>query len=359
LARLAWLAYAVLIVYASLAPWSGWRDLGLSPFAYLTAPVPRHLTRFDLAINVLAYVPLGALTVWATHPRLRGAAALAVAALVGLALSATMEALQTYLPQRVASNIDLATNSFGTIIGAVLAAPSATALIDRGRLAQWRSQWFARRPAGLLVLLALWPAAQTHPGSMLFGNGQLEAITDALAATGFNLAAWAPMDAATFVLAEAVVSACGLLVVALTLATMMTPAAPRLRLVLILAAAALSAKTIAFGVRFGPDQPFAWLTPGAFGGLLIGLLALLPAVHAPPRAAAASAVLAVLVLLLAVNLVPDNPYHVSWLTTYRPGKWLYFDAVSAWLAAAWPCVLLLALPVAWRRAGPPDPNPPP
>src|SRR5258706_3689018 len=296
LARLAWLAYAVLIVYASLAPWSGWRDLGLSPLAYLTAPVPRHLTRFDLVINVLAYVPLGALTVWAAHPRLRGAAALAVAVVAGVVLSATMEALQMYLPQRVASNIDLATNSLGATIGAVPAVPSATALIDRGRLAQWRSQWFVRRPAGLLVLLALWPAAQTHPGSMLFGNGQLEAITDTLAAAGLNLAAWVPMDAATFVLAEALVAACGLLVVGLTLATMMTSAAPRLRLVLMLAAAALSVKTIALGVRFGPDQPFAWVTPGAVGGLMIGLLALLPAVHAPPRAAAASAMLAVLVL---------------------------------------------------------------
>jgi len=88
----------------------------------------------------------------------------------------------------------------------------------------------------------------------------------------------------------------------------------------------------------------------------VNLLALLPAVHAPPRAAAGSALLAVLVLLLVVNLVPDNPYHVSWLATYRPGKWLHFDAVAAWLAAAWPYVLLPALPVAWRRAGQPEAN---
>ncbi|TMH54174.1 MAG: teicoplanin resistance protein VanZ, partial [Betaproteobacteria bacterium] len=41
LARYLFVAYLPLVVYASLHPFSGWRDRGLPPFAFLTAPFPR------------------------------------------------------------------------------------------------------------------------------------------------------------------------------------------------------------------------------------------------------------------------------------------------------------------------------
>ena len=53
------LAYAALVIYASLHPFAGWRDLGVPAFAFLDAGWPRYWTAFDLAINVVAYVPLG------------------------------------------------------------------------------------------------------------------------------------------------------------------------------------------------------------------------------------------------------------------------------------------------------------
>src|SRR5512137_2866494 len=115
LARGACAVYALLVLYSGLAPWSGWRDLGVGPLAYLTAPVPRHLTTFDLIVNVLGYVPLGALVVLALHPGTRGALAVLLALVGGLLLSGTIEALQTYLPSRVPSNIDLATNTLGAL----------------------------------------------------------------------------------------------------------------------------------------------------------------------------------------------------------------------------------------------------
>ena len=42
------LAYTALIIYASLHPFSGWRDSALSPFAFLEAGWPRYWTGFDL-----------------------------------------------------------------------------------------------------------------------------------------------------------------------------------------------------------------------------------------------------------------------------------------------------------------------
>ncbi|MDE2584156.1 MAG: VanZ family protein, partial [Betaproteobacteria bacterium] len=59
LARYLALAYTLLVIYASLHPFSGWRDLGLSPLAFLEAGWPRYWTGFDLTVNILAYVPLG------------------------------------------------------------------------------------------------------------------------------------------------------------------------------------------------------------------------------------------------------------------------------------------------------------
>jgi len=59
LARYLFAAYIPLVVYASLHPFSGWRDRGLPPFAFLTAPFPRPIPVFDVVANVIGYVPLG------------------------------------------------------------------------------------------------------------------------------------------------------------------------------------------------------------------------------------------------------------------------------------------------------------
>ena len=53
------LAYAALIVYASLYPFADWRDQGIAPWSYLAAPWPKYWTGFDFGINVAGYMPLG------------------------------------------------------------------------------------------------------------------------------------------------------------------------------------------------------------------------------------------------------------------------------------------------------------
>ena len=80
LARSLFVVYALLVVYASLYPLSGWRDQGLSAFAYLTASPPRYVTAFDVVANLLGYLPYGFLCVLALYPRLRGFYVLAAAA---------------------------------------------------------------------------------------------------------------------------------------------------------------------------------------------------------------------------------------------------------------------------------------
>ncbi|HEX7156115.1 MAG TPA: VanZ family protein [Burkholderiaceae bacterium] len=349
LARAGCVAYAILILYGSLTPFTGWRDNGIGPLAYLTAPLPRHLPAFDVVVNILAYIPFGALLVLAVYPRLRSAGGAVAAALIGFAVSAAVEAIQTYLPARVASNVDLLTNGLGTLVGAIAASIYAEELIDRGRLARLRARWFVRDAAAPLVLIALWPLAQIHPGPMLFGNGAAGVagwFGDWLAdLTGIAApASTLRFGPAQFVAAEVLATVTGLLAVGFSLALLTRPRAPRGRLLVALVGAALGAKAIAYGVTFGPEHAFAWLTPGALTGLALGVLGMAVAAVAPSELAFARlALIAVTALLLLVNLVPDNPYHAAWIQAWHPGKLAHFSAAARWLATMWPYALLLWL----------------
>ncbi len=332
----------VLLVYGSLAPWQGWRAIGVSPFAFVLAPLPTHITTFDLALNVLAYAPLGALLVFALHPRLQGLAALLAGAACGVALSFTMEALQTYLPSRISSNLDFATNSAGALLGSIAGALTAPALIARGRLKQARERWFRADAAALLLLAALWPLAQIHPSATLFGNGEMTRSVVA-AALGFVGVAVPQFDAGQFVATEVLITTTGMLAAGLTLAASMRPPAPSLRLLFLLFGAAVTAKSLAYGHEFGPQRALAWLTPGAMGGLAVGLLAVSAAAFGTTRARVRLALLASCVLIVAVNLVPANPYHELWLAQWRPGRMRDLAALADWLAAAWPYATLVVL----------------
>jgi len=88
------LVYVVLVAYASLYPLSGWRDVGVSPFAYLGEPWPRYITVFDTVANVAGYLPFGFLATAVLQPRLRGLAAFAATVAVAAVLSLVLEAGQ-------------------------------------------------------------------------------------------------------------------------------------------------------------------------------------------------------------------------------------------------------------------------
>src|SRR5438034_2426906 len=175
LARILVSVFAALIAYASLYPMEGWRDPGVSPFAYLNAPWPRHITSFDVTVNFLGYIPYGFLAVAALHPRLRGIPAFLVATASALALTLTLEALQSYLPARFPSNLDALCNLLGAALRAALAARFAPRLLAEGPAGRWRQGAFL--PAGGidlgLALMGLWLFTQLNPTTSLFGAGDL------------------------------------------------------------------------------------------------------------------------------------------------------------------------------------------
>jgi fructose-specific phosphotransferase system IIC component len=135
--------------------------------------MPRYWTKFDAIINVIGYIPFGTLIVYALYPRVKGIWALLIASAAGLLVSGTMEAVQTYLPSRVSSNLDFYTNAVGCAIGGLIGVLTVRRLLDQSQLQRLRQAWFAPHASQGLVLLALWPLAQIYPQNFLYGLGQL------------------------------------------------------------------------------------------------------------------------------------------------------------------------------------------
>ena len=116
------LGYALLIVYASLYPLTGWHDTGGNPLDFLVATWPRYWTAFDLTTNVLAYLPFGLLGAAILRLRLGPLPAWLLATSLAAVLSFGLEFTQNYLPNRVPSNLDLACNAGGALLGAAAGA---------------------------------------------------------------------------------------------------------------------------------------------------------------------------------------------------------------------------------------------
>jgi VanZ family protein len=345
IARAALLAYLLLIVYASWFPFNGWHATGLSPLAFAhNLNLPRYWTGFDVSINVVGYVPLGLLIVYSLYPRIKGLLAIVLTILCGVLISGTMEAVQSYLPSRVPSNLDLLTNVVGCSIGAVLGALSARRVLDLSHLYRLRQRWFARHASQGLVLLALWPLAQLYPQGYLFGQGQLlPTLSEWLSwfmDDNIDLATWLHLDTVLTVqqywLSETIITACGMTGAGLTLLCVLRRTAPKGMLVGALLMAAVLAKTLATALLFSPQNAFVWITPGAQGGFLVGLLMLGGLAFAPHQAQRRLAALTLLLSLLIVNATPPNPYFMATLQSWVQGKFLNFNGAAQILSILWP-----------------------
>ena len=347
-ARAALLAYFLLIVYASWFPFSGWHNSGLSPLTYLNTAMPRYWTLFDVMVNIVGYIPFGMLIALAMYPRVRGVWAVLAATLCGVLVSGTMEAVQTYLPSRVPSNLDFITNCAGCLIGASIGALGARTYLDQSRLFQLRELWFAPQAGPGLVLLALWPLAQIYPQGYLFGHGQvLPILSDWLSGwldTSIDLVALlrpgAAMSVEQYWLSETIITACGMTGAVLAMLCLLRRGAPRLLLILGMLGAALLIKSLSSSLLFTPDNAFVWITPGAQGGFLIGLIMLSGLAFAPQVAQRRLAVVTLVLSLLIVNTIPVNPYFSATLQGWVQGKFLNFNGAAQFLSLLWPFFVL-------------------
>ena len=156
------LLVVALIVYGSLYPWHFDFSPRVNPLDFLLHSWSFEWDRFllrDMAVNVALYVPLGAAAALALAPKHGRGASAALAVLLGMALSATMEMLQIYVPGRQCSLLDVATNTIGTAAGAWVAS-----IVWPGFVWPPLSRHPRERHAGAAVfLLACWAGFQLYP----------------------------------------------------------------------------------------------------------------------------------------------------------------------------------------------------
>lgn len=343
------LLYGVLIAFASLFPFEGWRAQGISPLVFLTGPLPPpYWTWFDVNINIAGYMPMGFLLALALGrsgvPR---GWSVPLAWLITSGLSLSMEFLQIYLPRRVPSNMDLALNALGGLLGALAAAGLEwLGVLDRWN--QFRQRWFGSEAHGGVALVLLWPWALLFPAAVPFGLGQvLERLDAALAGLFADtpFMAWLPLRESPLVplspSAEALCVLLGLLVPCLLGYSLIAQRWRRAVYAALAVAAGLAVTGLSWGLSYGPEHAWAWLSlparVGVYGAMAMALFLL----AVPRRICAVLLLLALMAHLSWLNQAPTSAYFAHTLQAWEQGRFIRFYGVGQWLGWLWPYALLL------------------
>ncbi|MBI2753604.1 MAG: VanZ family protein [Betaproteobacteria bacterium] len=350
------LLYMGLIIYASLYPFADWRDQGMAPWTFLTAPIPRYWTGFDVATNVAGYAPFGGLLALSAlrTGRVRHAILAPIAAAALLALA--MEMFQTYLPARVPSREDLLLD----ILGAGFGALCTVVLAKLGAIDRWsqiRARWFVPHSRGGIVLLALWPPALLFPAAVPFGLGQvLERLEEALGAQLVDtpFLEWLPMRETELQPlvpgAEMVCVALGLLIPCLLGFCVVRVRLRRLAFVFMTLGVGLAVSALSAALSWGPAHAWAWLNLPVQLGMVMAVLLALGLAFAPWRASAALLLLALGIYLSLLNQAPESAYFAQTLHAWEQGRFIRFHGLAQWLGWLWPYgTLVYVLSLIWAR----------
>lgn len=338
------------IIYLSLYPFQGWALRRPTPFSWLYNGLPRFYSLGDLVVNVLAYAGFGYVTVLWLRAWMRPGHALLLASVLSFLLSFGMESLQSYLPRRVPSLIDLVTNGGGGVLGALV----AVAVQRVPRLRQWQEQILALLPAAssershrwfALALAGAWLLGQFVPQQVLLVNAPItpwpgESLLPAFL-QGAHLRGISQVASIHFL----VVSGLVLIGLMLTRCTR-THGSSVHTILMVLTGLVLLAVVlrISSALRvYGPD-PLAWMQRMPWLALPVGFGLLLPLLRARQVTQAGVAVsLALGSVVLALLLPPDPAFTSralnlpSWLMRWStPGFRSLLRAVSAF----WPLAVV-------------------
>lgn len=344
--------YLLLLVYASLYPFEGWRWLGgatLPELALLKWPPWRD--RFDEWANLLGYVPFGALLfLAAARRRWPAAGKLLYVAAACAALSYALEFLQHFVPGRFPSLRDWVNNTAGGVLGGLLAWLAHAA----GAAQAWRrigERWFVPGSSVGVLLLILWPVGLLFPAPVPLGLGQIgpewRAVVEwAVVATPWEAWFTPPAIALTpgrslSAVQEAAAIAAGLAAPCLLASTVTRPGWRRWAIAPIVAAVAASVVTLSTALNFGPDHAWTWMTPNAVRVLVVAGVLCVVGGAASARACAALGLVALTALVVIVAEAPADPYYAASLQAWERGRFIRFSGLAQWVGLLWPYLVMV------------------
>ena len=339
------LGYTLLILYASLSPFTGWRDSGIDMTSFVTEPLPRFVSKFDLAVNALAYIPFGFLATLVAMSIVRPLAASAAGLVAGIALSFALETAQGFLPGRVSNNLDLIANGCGTLAGVLLCMRARTLTVATDRLLSWRMRWFL--PGRLtdlgLALIGLWFFSQLDPSLPLLG---IVFFSDGVQAQLAGLAA-SPVSK---VLGPLSVSL-NLVAVGLTLRLIMRSNQATLAAVALIVWMAALIKLIAAMVLLRTEAAFLWVSQEIVWAILGGALGVVVASALPRRSVRIACVTALIGAIVLSMLKPGDsvPFLSLRLFRWTYVQLLHYTGLSAAVAEIWPYAALGFVILLWRN----------
>jgi hypothetical protein len=257
-----------------------------------------------------------------------------------------MESLQAWIPTRDASVADLASNTCGAALGALLAARLARHAGAKRRLANLRTEWALPGTLGDvgLALLALWLVAQCNPGIRLFAS-----TWDPTRAAGVT----SDVHDVAGTVVDALESTLQLAGIGLFVALLVRRRAAVGVAIGALIAAALAGKGLTAAAMLRPAPWDSWLRPDVALGVSSGALLLL-AVLQLPRAAQVVGSAVLLLLALGVPLLaadPDSAQLPLAFFSWRYGQLLNFNGLTHTVLLLWP---LAATAWLFALAGKPD-----
>ncbi len=351
------LAYALLVLYASLYPFEGWRwPPGRTALETLQLPEAIYQDGFDRWSNGLGYLPLALLSALALlRSGWRARWAVPAAVLLSAALSYGCEWLQTFVPARVPTRGDFELNTAGAAVGALLAwGLQAAGLVDAWN--RLRARWFTGDAAYALALLALWPLGLLFPSPVPLGLGHgIERarlwLDDALQGVSWAGALRplleAPPSALTPLspLAELTVTALGLLAPCLVAYAVTPRGWRRLGLALGALALALAGMTLSTALNFGPHNAMAWIGPRTVPALAVGLVLALACAPLPARLVCGLGLMVLAASVATLSQAPADPYLAQSLQAWEQGRFVRFHGLAQWLGWLWPW-----LAMAWLLA---------
>lgn len=359
LLRVLFAAVTLAIVYLSLWPMHGWRLRQPSMFAWLGVGIPRHWTVADLVSNIGAYAIFGLLLVLAWASPARPWRGILAATTLGLGLSLTLESLQSWLPARVPSLLDVAANGGGALLGGILGAVLG---LTRARFAGEHRQvslhWYQQGPALGWALLLVWVVGQVPAHRLLFTSGQLDRWILAVLQKANGLASGVASTAATETMpgwldslqplhgiAETLAITATIGVLGVLVMDLVRPLGARLAWIGGLLLLGLGLRMLLSPTVFRDQPLLGWLTAGAQAGLVLGaaLLYLIGSFTARTRLAIGAVLVPISIAL--VFLASADPYFVATIAQARnpfePALTPSLRSLINLLGGSWPLLCVL------------------